>query len=108
MEDSNFRLSTSFLEHRPVTSPPTNQKKVTAFIPDFAYKNVSPRGKAGELVRRLERGLGPGRECGGGRGEGEDATEGFPPSPEIKKKKNVSPQISGSSGSLSTSHGFCN
>lgn len=33
-------------------------------------------------MRRLERGLGPGGECGGGRVEGEDATEGFPPSPE--------------------------
>ena len=27
-KDGNFRLSTRFLEHRPVTSPPTNQKKV--------------------------------------------------------------------------------
>ena len=29
MEGSNFRLSTGFLEHHPVTLSPTNQKKVT-------------------------------------------------------------------------------
>ena len=28
VEDGHFRLSTRFLEHRPVTSPPTNQGKV--------------------------------------------------------------------------------
>ena len=28
VEDGNFRLSTRFLEHRPVASPPTNKKKV--------------------------------------------------------------------------------
>ena len=35
---------TRFLEHCPVISPPTNQKKVThpaAFPPDFAYKSFS-------------------------------------------------------------------
>ena len=45
-EDGNSRLSTGFLEHRPVTSPPTNQKKVThpaALTPNFAYKNFSPK-----------------------------------------------------------------
>ena len=45
VEDGNFRLSTRFLEHRPVTSPPTNQKKVThpeAFTLNFAYK-TSPQ-----------------------------------------------------------------
>ena len=46
VEDSNFRLSSRFLEHHPVTSPPTNQKKVThstALTPNFAYKNFSPK-----------------------------------------------------------------
>ena len=46
VEGGNFRLSPRFLEHRPVTSPPTNQKRVTqpaALTPDFAYKNVSPK-----------------------------------------------------------------
>ena len=41
MEDGNFRLSTRFLEHCPIISPPTNQKKVThpaALTPNFAYK----------------------------------------------------------------------
>lgn len=28
VEDGNFRLSTRVQEHHPVTSPPTNQKKV--------------------------------------------------------------------------------
>lgn len=37
-EDGNFRPSPRFLEHHPVTSPPTRQKKV---IPNFAYKNLS-------------------------------------------------------------------
>ena len=51
VEDGNFRLSTGFLEHRPVTSPPTNQKKVihpVAFTPNFAYKNYFPKS-IGEL-----------------------------------------------------------
>ena len=42
----NFRLSIRFLEHRPVISPPTNQKKATppaALTPNFAYKNSSPK-----------------------------------------------------------------
>ena len=42
VEDGNFMVSTRFLEHRPVTSPPSNQKKVThpaALASDFAYKN---------------------------------------------------------------------
>ena len=46
VKDSNFRLSTGFLEHRPLTSPPANQKKVThpaALPPIFAYKNFSPK-----------------------------------------------------------------
>ena len=46
MEDSNFRLSARFLEHCPVRSPPTSQKKVTHFaalIPNFAYKNFYPQ-----------------------------------------------------------------
>ena len=41
VEDGHFRLSTGFLEHSPVTSPPTNQKKLThlAFLTlNFAYK----------------------------------------------------------------------
>ena len=44
VDDSNFRQSTIFPEPHPVTSPPTNQKKVThpaALIPNFAYKNFS-------------------------------------------------------------------
>ena len=46
VEDGNFRLGAWFLGHRPVTSPPTNQKKVTnpaALTPNFAYKNFSPK-----------------------------------------------------------------
>ena len=46
VEDGNFMLSTRFLEHRPVTSPPTNQKKAThpaAQTSNFAYKDFSPR-----------------------------------------------------------------
>ena len=46
VEDGNFRLSTRVLEHHPVTSPPTNQKKFThpaALTPNFAYKNFSPK-----------------------------------------------------------------
>ena len=46
VEDVNFRLSTRFLEHRPVTSPLTNQRKVThpvALTPNFAYKIFSPK-----------------------------------------------------------------
>ena len=46
MEDGNFRLSTRFLEHCSVTSPPINQKKVThsvALIPNFTYKNFFPK-----------------------------------------------------------------
>ena len=30
VEDGNFRLSTRFLEHRPIISPPTDQNKVTS------------------------------------------------------------------------------
>ena len=44
MEDGNFRLNKRFLAPHPVTSPPTNQKKVThpaARTPNFAYKNFS-------------------------------------------------------------------
>ena len=44
VKDGSFRLSTRCLEHCPVTSPPTNQKKVThpaALTPNFAYKNFS-------------------------------------------------------------------
>ena len=46
VEDGNFRLITRSLEHRPVTSPPTNQKKATqpaALTPSFASKNFSPK-----------------------------------------------------------------
>ena len=46
VEGSNFRLGTRFLEHHPVTSPPTNQKKVThpaALTSNFAYENFSPK-----------------------------------------------------------------
>ena len=46
VEDGNFRLSTRFLEHCPVTSQPTNQRKAThpaALTPNFAYKNFSPK-----------------------------------------------------------------
>ena len=46
VEDGNFRPSTRLLEHRPVTSPPTNQKEAThpaAFTLNFAYKNFSPK-----------------------------------------------------------------
>ena len=44
VEDGNSWLSTGFLEHRPVTSPPTNQKKAIhpgALTPNFAYKYFS-------------------------------------------------------------------
>lgn len=43
LEDGNFRLkSIRFLEHYPVTLPPTNLKKVTPFhIPNIAHKNFS-------------------------------------------------------------------
>ena len=44
VEDGNLRLSTRFLEHFPVTSPPTNQRKVmhpAALPQNFAYKNSS-------------------------------------------------------------------
>ena len=46
VKDGNFRLSTRFLEHCSVTSPPTNQKKVThpaAFTPNYAYKKIPPK-----------------------------------------------------------------
>ena len=33
VEDGDFRLNTRFLDHHPVTSPPTNQKKVTTLQP---------------------------------------------------------------------------
>ena len=41
MEDGNSRTDTRFLEHCPVTSPATNQKKVihpSALTPNFTYK----------------------------------------------------------------------
>ena len=50
LEDGNFRLSTRFLEHHPVTSPPTNQKKVThpaAHTPNFTYRIFSPKNCQG-------------------------------------------------------------
>ena len=52
VEDGNFRLRARFLEHCPVTSPPTNQNKAThpaALTPNFTYKNFSPQtiGKFG-------------------------------------------------------------
>ena len=40
VEDGNLRLNSRFLEHCSVTSPPTNQKKVTypaALTPNFAF-----------------------------------------------------------------------
>ena len=43
---SNFRLSTGFLEHCPVISPLTNQKKVTHpadLTTNFVHKNFSPQ-----------------------------------------------------------------
>ena len=43
VKDGNFKLSTRFLEHYPVSSPP-NLKKVThsvAFNPSLAYKIFS-------------------------------------------------------------------
>ena len=46
MEGSNFRPSTGFLEHHPVTLSPTNQKKVTqpaAFTSSFAYETSPPK-----------------------------------------------------------------
>ena len=45
VEEGNFWLSARFREHRPVTSPPTNQKKVThpaALTPNSAYENRPP------------------------------------------------------------------
>ena len=42
-ENANTRLSTRFLEHRLITSPPTNQKKVShpaVLTPNFAYKTL--------------------------------------------------------------------
>ena len=50
VKDGNFRLGARFLEHHPVTSQPTNQKTVThpaALIPDFVYKNSSPKSHQG-------------------------------------------------------------
>ena len=44
VEDDKFSLNTRFLDHHPVTSPPTKQKKVTrivALILNFASKNLS-------------------------------------------------------------------
>ena len=44
VENGDFRMSSRFLGHRPITSPPTNQKKVTypvALPLNFAYKNFS-------------------------------------------------------------------
>ena len=54
VEDGNFTLSTRFLEHCPVTSPPTNQKKAThpaAPTPSFAFKTSPPKpsGNSGFL-----------------------------------------------------------
>ena len=46
MEDGNFKLSTRFLEQCPVTSSPTNQKKVSypaALTPSFAHVSFSPQ-----------------------------------------------------------------
>ena len=45
VEDGNFRMSARFLEHHPVTSPPTNQKKLTtcSLHPKFDFKTVSPK-----------------------------------------------------------------
>ena len=51
VEGNNFRLGTRFLEHHPVTSQPTKQKKVTHpadLIPNFAYK-TSPQKPSGIL-----------------------------------------------------------
>lgn len=50
--DISGRTSTRFLEHGPVTPPPTKQKKAlrsTALAPNVAYKDVSP-----ETVREFE------------------------------------------------------
>ena len=40
VKDGNFRLSTRFLEHCLIVSPPVNKKKVThlaALTPNFAF-----------------------------------------------------------------------
>ena len=45
VEDGNLRLSRRFLEHCPVASPPTNQKKVTqsaALTPNVAFLSCGP------------------------------------------------------------------
>ena len=51
VEDGNFRLNTRFLEHHPVTSSLTNQKKVThpaALTPNL-HLNTLPRKTSGLL-----------------------------------------------------------
>lgn len=43
-ENGDFRMSSRFLGHHPITLPPNNQKKVAypvALPPNFAYKNFS-------------------------------------------------------------------
>ena len=53
MEDGNFRLSTRFLERHPLTSPPTNQRRITcpAALPtNFAHKNFFPETHQGVQV----------------------------------------------------------
>ena len=56
VEDGDFSLSIRSLEHWPVTSPPTNQKKVTgpsAFALNSIYKNffTKPYENLGSLSR---------------------------------------------------------
>ena len=49
VEGNNFKLNTTnkrLLEHRPVTSPPVKEKKVTypvILTPNFAFKSFSPK-----------------------------------------------------------------
>ena len=50
-ENANTRLNTRFLEHRLITSPPTNQKKVShpaVLTPNFTYKTLP--GKPSESL----------------------------------------------------------
>ena len=50
--DGNFRLSTGFLEYRPATSPPTNQKKATHTLqpsPQILLIKTSPPKPPGSL-----------------------------------------------------------
>ena len=104
VEDGNFRLRARSLGHLPVTSPPTNQKKVThpaALTPNFAYKNFPPKplGRTSLAVQRLRLCAFIARGMGSIPGWGTKISHAAPPGQKKKKKL-------GSSGFLSSSHLF--